>query len=324
MRFALRNNTLILQGLIAELEIPMDRFEAMSIFVAVADGGSLAAAARKLGRSPASVTRAVASLEATAGEQLIERSTRRLALSEAGFRHLATYRRVLGDLAELHAPSPDAAVRGSVVITAPELFGRMRVMPVVESFLAAHREAQVRLLLLNRVVDLVGEGVDVAVRLAHLPDSAMTAVRLGAVRRLTCAAPAYLAEHGSPVRPLDLADHRCIGLNDAGTQALWRYREAGPGRRVRSVRVNCRLALNGAGAAIDAAERGLGIVRPLSYQVERQIADGILVALLEPYEPEEIPVHLVFRPRRADGSAVRAFIDHATPLLRRQFKDERP
>lgn len=302
----------------------MDRFEAMSIFVAVADGGSLAAAGRKLGRSPASVTRAVASLEASAGGQLIERSTRRLALTEAGYRHLATYRRVLDELADLQAPSPDAVVSGSVVITAPELFGRMKVMPVVERFLAAYRETQVRLLLLNRVVDLVGEGVDVAVRLAHLPDSAMTAVRLGAVRRLTCAAPAYLAEHGRPTRPSDLTNHWCIGLNDAGTQDLWRYSDPGAGRRARSVRVSCRLALNGAGAAIDAAERGLGIVRPLSYQVERQIAAGTLVALLEPYEPEPVPVHLVFQTRRADGSAVRAFIDYAAPLLRQQFKEGLP
>lgn len=297
----------------------MDRLEAMSIFVAVVDTGSLAAAARKLGCSPASVSRAVAQLEASAGERLLERTTRRFAVTEAGARHAATYRHMLGELALLEARSRDVEISGGVVITAPELFGRMKVMPVVESFLGAYPRTQARLLLLNRRVDLVGEGVDVAVRLADLPDSSMTAIRVGEVRRLTCAAPSYLAERVPPEHPCDLADHSCIGLNEAGAQELWRYREGASARRVRSVRVTCRLTLNCAGAAIEAAERGTGIVRPLSYQVERQIADGSLVTLLHEYEPEPIPVHLVFQPRRFDGGAVRAFIDHAVPLLRQAF-----
>lgn len=295
----------------------MDRLEAMSIFVAVVDAGSLAAAARKLGYSPASVTRAVAQLEAGAGERLLERTTRRFALTQAGARHVATYRLMLEELACLEARSQDAAIAGSVVITAPELFGRLHVMPVVESFMAAFPGARVRVLLLNRMVDLVGEGVDVAIRLAELPDSSMTAVRVGEVRRLTCAAPGYLDARGRPEHPSDLVNHWCIGLNEAGAEELWPYRESASTRRVRSVRVRCRLALNSAAAAIDAAERGTGIVRPLSYQVERRIADGSLVTLLQDYEPEPIPVHLVFQPRRNHGSAVRAFIDHAVPLLRR-------
>lgn len=294
----------------------MDRLEAMSIFVAVAETGSLAAAARKLACSPASVTRAVAQLEAGAGVRLVERTTRRFAITEAGARHLETYRHVLEELASLDTRSGDVDIRGGVVITAPELFGRMKVMPVVDSFLAAYPHTQVRLLLLNRMVDLVGEGVDVAIRLADLPDSSMTAIRVGAVRRLTCAAPSYLGERASPQHPCDLTDHSCIGLNEAGAQELWRYREGTSARRARSVRVTCRLALNSAGAAIEAAERGMGIVRPLSYQVERQIADGSLLVLLDEYEPEPIPVHLVFQPRRFEGGAVRAFIDHAVLQLR--------
>ncbi|MEH6717275.1 MAG: LysR family transcriptional regulator [Aurantimonas endophytica] len=294
----------------------MDRLEAMSIFITVVEAGSLAAAARRLGCSPASVTRAVAGLEASAGTRLLERTTRRFAVTEAGSRHLATYRQMLAELARLEKPSADLEISGSVVVTAPELFGRLKVMPVVEGFLARHPLAQVRVLLLNRVVDLVGEGVDVAVRLAELPDSSMTAVRIGEVRRLTCAAPGYLARRPPPDHPADLADHWCIGLNDAGSRELWRFRESGAARRVRSVRVNCRLSLNSAGAAIQAAERGMGVVRPLSYQVERQIADGSLVTLLQDYEPASIPVHLVFQPRRNVGGAVRAFIDYAVPLLR--------
>jgi DNA-binding transcriptional LysR family regulator len=194
-------------------------------------------------------------------------------------------------------------------------------MPVVESFLAAYPQTEVRSLLLNRMVDLVGEGVDVAVRLATLPDSSLTAVKIGEVRRLTCAAPHYLDERARPEQPSDLMNHLCIGLNEAGAQELWPYREHPPGRRVRSVRVACRLTTNNAGAAIDAAVRGLGIVRPLSYQVEKHIAQGTLVPLLDAYEPEPVPVSLVFRPQGGGNSgAVRAFIDHAVPRLRELFR----
>lgn len=302
----------------------MDRLEAMSIFLAVVEEGSLAAAARRLGCSPASVTRAVARLEAIAGERLLERTTRRFAISEAGARHAAAYRVILAEFAQLEARSQDAVVSGSVVVTAPELFGRLNVMPVVENFLAAYPQTEVRSLFLNRMVDLVGEGVDVAVRLATLPDSSLIAIKIGEVRRLTCAAPRYLAERPRLEQPADLMNHWCIGLNEAGAQELWRYRERPPGRRVRSVRVTCRLATNSAGAAIDAAERGLGIVRPLSYQVETQIAQGSLIPLLEAYEPEPVPVSLVFRPQRGGNScAVRAFIDYAVPRLRQLFKEPR-
>ena len=297
----------------------MDRLEAMSIFVAVVDSGSLAAAARKLGYSPASVTRAVARLEAIAGERLLERTTRRFAVTEAGARHAASYRLMLEELAHLKAHSQDSAISGNVVVTAPELFGRLHVMPVVESFLAAYPETRVRVLLLNRLVDLVGEGVDIAVRLASLPDSSLKAINVGEVRRMTCAAPTYLDEHPRPEHPADLMHHRCIGLNEAGAQELWRYRDSASGGRARTVRVTCRLATNSAGAAIEAAEHGMGIVRPLSYQVERQIAEGSLVLLLEDYEPEPLPVHLVFQPRWGKGGATRAFIDHAVPRLRRLF-----
>lgn len=299
----------------------MDRLDAMSIFLTVVEEGSLAAAARKLGYSPASVTRAVARLEAIAGERLLERTTRRFAVSEAGARHAAAYKVMLEEFARLEARSQDQAVSGSVVVTAPELFGRLYATPVIESFLAAYPQTQVRSLFLNRMVDLVGEGVDVAVRLATLPDSSMTAIKVGEVRQLTCAAPRYLAERTRPERPADLTDHWCIGLNEAGAQELWRYHESPSGRRARSVRITCRLTTNSAGAAIDAAVRGLGIVRPLSYQVEKELAQGSLVRLLEAYEPAPVPVSLVFQPQHRGNGAVRAFIDHAAPRLRQLFRD---
>lgn len=269
------------------------------------------------------VTRAVAQLEVAAGQRLLERSTRRFAVTEDGARRVAAYRAILEELARLDGNAPDAEVSGTVVITAPELFGRLKVMRAVESFLLAYPRTNVRVLLLNRVVDLVAEGVDVAVRLADLPDSSMTAVKVGEVRRLTCAAPIYLAERPAPDRPADLAGHRCIGMNESGIEELWRYRERSLGGRARTVRVTCRLATNGAAAAIEAAERGMGVVRALSYQVERSLASGTLVNVLEGYEPDPVPVNLIFRPRPPEAGAVRAFIDHALPLLRREISDAR-
>jgi len=299
----------------------MDRLEAMSIFLAVVDEGSLAAAARRLGRSPASVTRAVARLESMCQERLLERTTRRFVVTEAGAHHAAVYRAMLAEFNQLEARREEAVVRGNVVITAPELFGRLKVLPVVESFIAAYPETTVRALLLNRMVDLVGEGVDVAVRLATLPDSSLIAVKIGEVRRLTCAAPRYFEDCARPEQPSDLLSHLCIGLNEAGAQELWPYRAHPSGRRNRSVRVDCRLTTNSAGAAIDAALHGSGIIRPLSYQVERHIAEGSLIPLLEAYEPEPVPVSLIFRPHgERNGGAVRAFIDHAVPRLREMLR----
>lgn len=293
----------------------MDRLDAMAVFVAVAETGSLAAAARKLGLSSASVTRAVSQLETLGLERLLERSTRRLSITEAGQRHLESYRTILAELAAVERRGHEREVTGSVVVTAPELFGRMHVLPVVEDFLSAFPRTQVRLLLLNRVVDLVGEGVDVGIRLANLADSSLSAIKVGEVRSLVCASPDYLAKVGVPDHPSDLAGHGCIGLNEAGTQELWRYRDGSP-PRTRSVKVTCRLSLNSAAAGIEAARRGLGVVRPLSYQVERYLSDGSLVAVLEEYRLPPVPVNMVFQSRGHDSSPVRAFLDHATPLLR--------
>lgn len=299
----------------------MDRLEAMSIFIAVVDSGSLAAAARKLAYSPATVTRAVAQLEGSSGDRLLERSTRKLSVTEAGARHAASYRTVLKELADLDGAPSKVIVSGNVLITAPELFGRLHVLPHVRSFLAIYPETQVRLLLLNRIVDLVGEGVDVAIRLANLPDSSLTAIRLGEFRKLLCAAPAYLRTYDQPQHPADLAHHTCIGLNEEGGQELWQYRDPRTGR-TRSVRVNCRLTVNSAAAAVDAAELGVGILRPMSYQVKRQIEEGSLVVLLPQYEPERVPVNMVFPSRKSAGSAVQTFIDYVTPLMRASFLDQ--
>lgn len=314
-------NVAILKFLISEMEIIMDRLDAMSLFLAVIDTGSFAGAARKLASSPASVTRAVAQLEMASGQQLLERSTRHLAVTKAGMRHATIYRQMLEGLAEVEHGSDHAGISGTLVITAPELFGRLHVLSLVQSFLKAHPSTQIRLLLRNRVVDLVGEGVDIAVRLAHLPDSALTAIKVGTTRKLFCASPAYLEMHGVPRRPNDLVNHVCIGLSDQRQEEQWQYRGGGASRRTRSVRVQCNIVVNSAAAAIDVALTDMGVIQPMSYQVDRHIADGSLVQILEEFELEPVPIHLVFQSRKGAAKVVRAFIDHAVPMLRKTIRD---
>jgi DNA-binding transcriptional LysR family regulator len=228
---------------------------------------------------------------------------------------------VLAKLGEGMPGATRGALGGNIVITAPELFGRLKVMPVLGTFLADHPGISARVLMLNRMIDLVGEGIDLAVRLAPLADSSLTAIRLGAVRRLVCASPDYLAKSGTPEQPHDLDDHDCIGLNAEGDRELWSFAIPNDERsRTRSIRVGTRLSLNSAGAAVDAALCGHGIIRPLSYQVAEYLAEGRLVRLLPGFEPPAVPVHLVFHADPARRSALRAFIDHAVPRLRRELK----
>lgn len=299
----------------------MDRLDAMALFVTAVDEGSLAAAARRQGRSPATVTRAVALLEGLAGETLLLRSTRRLSLTSAGDRYVAIWRGVLAQLGEIEPSTSAAPLGGSIVLTAPELFGRLKVMPVLESFLRQESLVAARVLLVNRLVDLVGEGVDLAIRLAPLPDSTMTAIKLGEVRMLVCASPAYLARASAPANPQELSRHDCIGLNAEGDGELWSFgSEKEKGARVRSVRVPTRLSLNNAAAAIDAALRGHGLIRARSYQVAEDVAAGRLVHVLAAFEPPPEPAHLVFHPDRGKRGPVRAFVDHAVPALRSEFR----
>lgn len=295
----------------------MDRLEAMAMFVATVDQGSLAAAARTFACSPAKVTRALQMLEERSGERLIHRNARRLRLTDAGERRLAVYRTVLSELEEVEGGRSGDRVEGVVAVTAPELFGRLHVIPVVETFLARHPAARARALLLNRMVDLVEEGMDVAVRLAPLPDSGIVATKLGEVRKLVCAAPAYIEQAGAPATPAELQRHVCIGEEEGDAGTLWRFADPGARRSATfSVNIRPRLALNSAGASIDAAVRGHGICRALSYQVAEHVSAGRLVTLLDAFEPEPLPVSLVFHPVPRRNVTLRAFIDHAAPHLR--------
>lgn len=297
----------------------MDRLDAMAAFVTAVDEGSLAAAARRLSYSPAAVTRAIASLEERLGAQLLHRTTRALRLTSLGETYLATCRQVLDELqrAERGVAADQDTPRGLLTLTAPVLFGRLRVRPVLDRFLDTNPAIRARLVLLDRVVSLIDEGIDVAVRLAHLPDSSMVATHLGEVRRVLCASPAYLERHGVPQAPSELSGHACIMSNEAAA-APWSFSHEATGgkRRLQTALIHPRLVVNAAAAAIDSALDGHGITRVMSYQVASDVVAGRLVLLLVNYVPPPIPVHFVMQADRSMTAKLRAFIDFAAPLLR--------
>lgn len=295
----------------------MDRLEAMAVLVAVADQGGFNAAARRLGRSPAAVTRAVAALEARLGVRLLERTTRRVRPTEAGARLLGHARRLLAGVeeAERDAAGLHEAPRGELAVTAPVVFGRMHVLPVVLDFLDRWPGTTVRLALLDRVAGLVDEGFDVAVRIGRLPDSPLPATRVGAIRRIVCASPAYLAANGAPATPADLATHTCVAFTGTTSTTEWGFAGA-------AVRVRPRLLVDNAEAAVDAARAGLGLACVLGYQAAADLRAGRLVAVLRAFEPEPRPVHVVHAAARLPPAKVRAFVDAAVPRLRGLLADE--
>lgn len=296
----------------------MDRIDAMTAFVTALDEGSLARAARRLGRSPAAITRAVAQLEEHLGTRLLHRTTRALHLTQAGERYLASCRAILADLAEadLLAAGERTDPRGVLSVTAPVMFGRLHVAPVMEDLIEAHPALQARLLLVDRVVNLVDEGHDVAVRIGHLPDSSLVGARVGEVRRVACASPDYLAARGTPTVPADLSAHRIISFSQITENAVWSFAAGPSGGARKQVSVEARFTVNSADAAIAAAARGRGITRVLSYQVEDAVAAGHLRLVLEEFEGEPLPVHVVYPGTRLQAAKLRAFVDVAVPRLR--------
>ena len=295
----------------------MDRIDAMRAFVTSVDRGSLASAARFLGQSPATVTRAIAQIENRLGTRLLQRSTRALHLTQFGESYLATCRDVLSalDVAERGAALEQEQPSGLLTITAPLRFGQLHVRPVLDTFLDANQAVQARLLLLDRTVNLVEEGIDAAIRIAHLPDSTLVAMRLGDVRRVLCAAPAYLTRHGIPAAPAALREHACIMERDGAEMETWRFASS-PGGRLLPVPIRPRLVVNAASAAVDSAAAGYGITRVMSYQAAAAVAAGKLVILLEGHEPPPIPVHLVLPYGRSRTAKQRVFAEYAAPRLR--------
>jgi DNA-binding transcriptional LysR family regulator len=283
----------------------MDRIDEWRVFAAIAARGSFTEAARALGRSPQAVTRAIAALERRVGTRLLDRTTRKVAVSRDGVRYLERCRRVLADVDALEEPvDPRAPLTGTVAITAPVLYGQLHVMPVVAELLAAHPGVAARLLLVDRIVSLVEEGIDVAVRIGELADSALIARPLGRMRTMVCASPAYLERAGVPRRPEALAEHACIGFT--ATSALaerWAFAGA-------TVRVQPRLVVNSVPAKIAAAVAGLGLVRVYSYQVDGLVASGELAVVLARHEPAPVPIHLVY-PAGPQSRAAAAFVELA-------------
>lgn len=287
----------------------------MQTFVAVAEERGFAPAARRLGVSPPVVTRNVAALEQRLGVLLLERTTRKVRVTEAGSRYLGDCRRLLTEIedAEAAVSGEHSKPRGSLGVTAPVMFGRLFVAPILVDFLAKYPQVSARALLLDRVVDLIDEGLDAAVRIARLEDSTLTSVKVGAVRRVTCASPAYLAKHGAPHTPRDLADHRSFVFSTERSTPAWSFEHKG---RAISFHPRASLLANSSEVGIEAAIAGAGITRALSYMVAAHVRAGRLRLVLEDYEAEPIPIHVVYREGRRAPARVRAFVDFVVPRLR--------
>ena len=294
----------------------MDRLEAMSVFAAIVDGGSLSAAGRRLNVPLAIVSRKLADLEAHLKTRLITRSTRKLVLTDAGRDYLDACRQILEqvDEAERAAAGAYAKVKGRLVVAAPIVFGRLHVVPVAAAFLEAHSDVDIRLRLGDRNVNLIEEHVDVALRIGNLPDSSLVASPVGSIRRVVCASPAYLERYGAPQSLDELAAHRCITFDGLDAADAWVF--AGADGRKHQARVRSRMTVSTAEAAIEAAVIGLGLTRVLSYQVDDALQDGRLVRVLPEQEPPSVPASLLHAGQGRLPMKTRAFIDFAVGRLR--------
>jgi DNA-binding transcriptional LysR family regulator len=296
----------------------MDRLDELDILVAIVETGSLAGAARRLGRSAPAITRGLAALEKRVGLGLVERTTRSLAPTDAG-RDLAEQgRRLIADYEASVNAATAAPLRGLLRITAPVVFGRRHVTPVVSSFLDLHPEIDVELHLHDRKLDMIEERLHLAVRIGRLSDSGLVARRVGSVRPVLVASPDYLAGRGYPLRPDDLLQHDTIFATGVSTVDEWRFGvdgRAGGGRAV-SVRLAPRFRVNEIEAALQAVLAGRGIAQVLSYQVATEVADGRMVRLLRDFEPDPLPVQVVVPSGRAMAPKVRAFLDHAVACFK--------
>jgi len=293
----------------------MDQLHLISVFVAVVDTQGFAGAARKLGISPPAVTRAINELEGQLGVRLLTRTTRVVRVTEPGARYAEDCRRVLSDLEQANesVTGMHGAPRGRLTITAPVLFGGRYVMPIVTEYLRRYPEVSVACMFLDRVVNMMDEGVDVAVRIGELPDSSMQAVRVGQVRVVVCASPDYLAQHGTPQAPEDVRMHQIVVARGSLQAPEWRMQRAG---EPYVVKVQPRLLTTSNDSARAAALDGYGLARLLSYQVADQVRDGQLRIVLADFEPPPRPIHVVHREGRNASRKARAFIDMAIERLR--------
>jgi DNA-binding transcriptional LysR family regulator len=295
----------------------LDRFDELVVFTTILDAGSLAGAARRLRRSPPAVTRSLAALEARVGARLLQRTTRQLTPTASGQRLASRARQLLADYDQAVGSvkeNRETPLHGLLRITAPALFGRWHIGPLVSSFLDAHPGIRVELVLTNRALDLIEEGLDVAIRIGSLSRAGLVARRVGQVRMVLCASPAYIARRGRPRVPKDLMKHDIVHNRNRPSAVEWRFRLSG---RDHVVRPTPRLVTTEVEALLDAVRAGRGIGRTLSYQVAEDFASGSLVRLMREFEPPALPVHVVVPTERQMPRSVRAFLDHAIPALDR-------
>jgi DNA-binding transcriptional LysR family regulator len=292
----------------------MDRHHAMQVFVRVADLGGFAEAGRQLNLSPPAVTRAIAALEELVGARLLLRTTRSVKLTEAGRRYVEDCRRILQDISDAEASAAGAFSRpvGTLTITASVLFGQLYLLPLVTEYLDKFPDVRGRLLFVDRVTNLVEEGIDIAIRIGHLSDSGLSAIKVGAVRRVICGAPSYFEKHGFPSHPRDLAQHSIIAATAAWSSLDWRFRDG----EISTIRITPALSCNSNEASIAAARSGWGLTRVLSYQIGPHLLDGSLQTTLAEFEDEPLPIHLMHLEGRNASAKVRSFIDFAVPHLR--------
>ncbi len=286
----------------------VNKLAGMQTFVAILDHGSLTAAAEVLGKALPTVVRSLATLEEGLGVRLLHRTTRRMSLTEEGRIYLERCRQILADIeeAEQALTNQQIAPRGELRVTAPVLFGQLHVAPAVIRFLREYTEIKVELLLLDRVINMVEEGIDVGIRIASLEDSSMIATRVGEVRRVVCANPSLLERLGTPEHPRELAEFPCVHFQGLSTAPVWNFAD---GRKTISVPVDGPFTCNQAATAVDACAEGLGVGRFLSYQVESLVAERKLTIVLKEFEPPPIPIQLVFAQSRLMTPRVRVFID---------------
>jgi DNA-binding transcriptional LysR family regulator len=300
----------------------MDRFEAIRTLVAAVDGGSLSAASRALSIPLPTVSRRVSDLEALLGSQLVVRTSRKLLLTEAGTAYVVAARRVLEELAEAErAASGEYRVpRGELLVTAPFMFGKIHVAPIVHDFLSAYPEVSVRLALTDGVLDLVESHIDAAIRIGNLPDSTLIARRVGEVHWVTCASPGYVEQRGCPASPADLADHDCIAYEGL---ELWRAWSFTSPQGMQTITVRPRFSVNTADAVIAGAVAGIGVAYVMSYQAAESVRDGTLIPILTKWAPAPVPVQIVHAARQHHPLKLRAFLDFVLPRLQQRIQTVR-
>jgi DNA-binding transcriptional LysR family regulator len=290
----------------------MDRLHLMTVFVTVAEEESFAAGARRLGMSPPAVTRAIFALEDRLGVKLLNRTTRYVRVTDAGNRYLDDCRRIIQEIDEADeaAAGINAEPRGCLAVTAPVVFGRLFVIPGIVDYLRRYPDMEVSAVFLDRVVNLLEEGFDVGIRIGELPDSTMRAIRVAHVRRVLCASPSYLLEHGLPSNPTELIHHNIVSASGVSPVTDWKFFPD------ISVRVKPRLTVTSNDAAIEAVLAGMGVTRLLSYQIDTHLASGRLQTLLTEYEPPPLPIHVIHRESHYASAKVRTFIDLMVAKLR--------